>query len=162
MFQRKRTWKFCQKNSSRCMINIKRISTKNPLYQQERALRNRILLRPIGVPDFGWEMYDSGSWHFVAVNENNVIGCVVLVPLNDQKSKVQLIQMAVDTDFQGKGIGKLLVEDLIGFCKDNSVKEIEIHSRSDVVEFYKLFGFTVFGNAFEEVGILHRYMRMYL
>ena len=36
-------------------VNIQRIEIDDPLYQQERDLRNRILLRPIGIPDFGWE-----------------------------------------------------------------------------------------------------------
>jgi hypothetical protein len=46
-----------------------------------RELRNKILLRPIGIPDHAWEMHDKKSWHFVAVENDVVIGCVVLVPL---------------------------------------------------------------------------------
>ena len=143
-------------------MKVKIIPIDDPLYQQERELRNKILLRPIGVPDFGWEMHDKGSWHFVALENNNVVGCVVLTPLNKMKTKAQLMQMAVDAPLQGKGIGKALVKELLKFSSENSIKEIEIHSRADVVPFYEDLGFKVFGDPFEEVGIAHRYMNIYL
>jgi predicted GNAT family N-acyltransferase len=141
------------------MISIKRIHIQDPLYQLERELRNKILLRPIGVPDYGWEKNDWKSWHFVAVENNDVIGCVVLVPLDGKKKKTQLIQMAVDISRQGNGIGKKLIEELLNFCESQSIAEIEIHAREDVVSFYEKYGFEVFGEPFEEVGIRHRYMR---
>jgi hypothetical protein len=46
------------------MMTIQQIETDNPLYQLETDLRNRILLRPIGVPDHAWEMHDHKAWHF--------------------------------------------------------------------------------------------------
>lgn len=132
----------------------------NPLYQKERELRNKILLRPIGIPDFGWEMNDEKAWHFVAMHKSQLIGCVLLVPLNEEKSKGQLIQMAVDNDWQGKGTGKLLVLVLIEFAESQGIKEIEVHSRADVTTFYEQFGFQVYGDEFEEVGVKHRLLNL--
>lgn len=142
------------------MPDIKRIDMKNPLYQKERELRNKVLLRPIGIPDFGWEMNDHDSWHFVAMEESMLIGCVLLVPLDSNKIKGQLMQMAVETSWQGKGVGKHLVRSLITFAKSIGLKEIEIHSRSEVTTFYEQFGFKVFGEEFEEVGIKHRLLNL--
>lgn len=144
------------------MIRIKRIELQDPLYQKERLLRNKILLRPIGIPDFGWEKNDAKSWHFVALDENELIGCVVLVPLDEQNEKAQLIQMAVDDSRQGQGIGRLLVEELIRFSKKTGFSEIEIHSRSDITSFYTHLGFEIYGDEFEEVSVKHRHMRMFL
>jgi predicted N-acetyltransferase YhbS len=62
------------------------------------------------------------AWHFVAIEENTVIGCVVLNPLNPEKTKTQLMQMAVETN-QRKGIGKLLVEELLSFYKSMELKK---------------------------------------
>lgn len=42
---------------------------------------------------------------FVAVEDDIVTGYVVLNPLNSDKTKTQLMQMAVETDLQAKGIG---------------------------------------------------------
>lgn len=142
------------------MIRIKKIDTADPLYQKERQLRNKILLRPIGIPDFGWEHHDAYSWHFVALDDLELVGCVVLVPLDDKGEKSQLIQMAVDQSRQGEGIGRLLVERLIRFAKKKGLHEIQIHSRSDVSSFYSHLGFERHGKEFEEVGIAHVPMRM--
>lgn len=143
-------------------VQVKRITMDDPLYQQERDLRNRILLRPIGIPDFGWEHNDGKSWHFVATEDNTVIGCVVLVRLDQQGAKTQLIQMAVEEAYQGKGVGKRLVEHLIKFAEGNEVEEIQIHARADVTIFYERLGFEITGDPFEEVGIKHRHMLMKL
>ena len=142
------------------MPDIRRIDMENPLYQKERELRNKVLLRPIGIPDFGWEMNDSVSWHFVAMDKSELIGCVLLVPIDTEISKGQLIQMAVETDWQGKGIGKLLVRSLIAFAVSQGIKEIEIHSRAEVISFYEQLGFQVFGDEFEEVGVKHRMLHL--
>ncbi len=143
-------------------VDIRHIGMEDPLYQQERELRNRILLRPIGIPDFGWEHNDANSWHFVALNQDTVVGCVVLVRLDKEASSTQLIQMAVDEKFQGRGLGKRLVEHLIAFALKNKVNEIQIHAREDVTGFYERLGFEIVGEPFEEVGVKHRHMLMRL
>jgi len=59
------------------MLEIKQITILDPLYQLERELRNKILLRPIGLPDNDWEMNDDKAWHFVATENENLLGCVI-------------------------------------------------------------------------------------
>lgn len=142
------------------MISIHLINTTNSLYPLEQDLRNRILLRPIGVPDHAWEMHDQKAWHFVAVESDAVIGCVVLNPLNPEKTKTQLMQMAVETDQQGKGIGKLLVKELLSFCNANEIKEVVCHARDNAVPFYLNLGFEIYDEPFVEVGIPHEHMRI--
>ncbi|MBC9797257.1 GNAT family N-acetyltransferase [Sinomicrobium weinanense] len=142
------------------MITIKNITTDDPLYALMRELRNKILLRPLGIPDNSWEMYDDISWHFVAVENKKVVGCAVLVPAEEKPNKARLIQMAVDTAVQGKGIGKLLIYKIIAFAKNQDIKEITCHSRAYAVNFYKKLGFEVYGEPFEEVGIPHNHMKL--
>ena len=142
------------------MVHIKRIDLEDPLYQKERLLRNKILLRPIGIPDFGWEKNDAKSWHFVALDKLDLVGCVVLVPLDEQNEKAQLIQMAVDDAWQGQGLGRLLVDALLEFSKKMKFREIQVHSRSDITSFYTHLKFEIYGDEFEEVGVKHRHMRM--
>lgn len=139
------------------MIITRQITTESPQYQQERALRNEVLLRPIGVPDHAWEMHDEQSWHFIALDKNEVIGCVVLVPLSSNTA--QLIQMAVKSSYQGQGVGKQLIDILVEFSTNEGITTIECHARENAVRFYARLGFEIYGEAFEEVGIPHRYMR---
>jgi len=135
---------------------------EDPLYQKERDLRNRILLRPIGVADHAWEMNDARSWHFAALDGEQLVGCVVLVPLDAANKRAQLIQMAVENDRQGQGIGKLLVLHLLEFAGQQGIREVLIHARNNTTDFYSKFGFEIYGEAFQEVGILHRHMRLLL
>ena len=145
------------KTRAKHMIEIQSITTDSPLYEQERTLRNTILLRPLGIPDHAWEMHDEKSWHFVATDHHNVVGCVVLVPLSAHKA--QFIQMAVDKSYQGKGIGRKLIQALVSFSVAEGIRELVCHAREPVVPFYTKLGFQVYGEPFVEVGIVHRYMR---
>jgi predicted GNAT family N-acyltransferase len=142
------------------MISIQLIDTKNALYQMERELRNKILLRPIGIPDHAWEMHDKKSWHLVAVENDVVFGCVVLVPLDPGQKKAQLMQMAVETNQQGNGVGKLLVNELLSYCKRKEIEEVFCHSREHAVPFYLKLGFEIYDEPFVEVGIKHYHMRI--
>jgi ribosomal protein S18 acetylase RimI-like enzyme len=45
------------------------------------------------------------------------------------------MQMAVETNQQRKGIGKLLVEELLSFT-NNGIKEIICHARNNAVSFF--------------------------
>ena len=107
-------------------------------------------------------MNDSRAWHFVALDDGRVLGCVLLVPLEEIGNRAQLIQMAVETEWQRKGIGDLLVRYLLEFARNNGIREILIHARDNTTDFYGKFGFEVYGETFEEVGVLHRHMRMFL
>ncbi|MCL6219703.1 GNAT family N-acetyltransferase [Zunongwangia pacifica] len=144
------------------MISVKNINITSPQYQQMRELRNKVLLRPLGIPDHSWEMHDARSWHFVALQDDQVIGCAVLVPSEENKTSAQLIQMAVAPEAQGKGIGQLLLKEIIAFAKRKSLQEIHCHSRQYTVNFYKKAGFTIYGDTFTEVGIPHNYMKLEL
>ncbi|SFW49970.1 Acetyltransferase (GNAT) family protein [Sinomicrobium oceani] len=144
------------------MTEIKNITTDEPQYQAMRELRNRVLLRPLGIPDHSWEMHDHRSWHFVALEGDEVVGCAVLVPSDNDEGMAQLIQMAVDPDIQGKGTGKLLLREVIRFAAARELKEIRCHSRQYAVRFYEKSGFVTYGSTFTEVGIPHRYMKLKL
>jgi len=144
------------------MATILSIDIQHPLYQKERELRNEVLLRPIGIPDYGWEMNDEKSWHFVAIENSTLIGCVLLAPLDNKGDRAQLLQMAVHHSMQGKGIGKILVASLLDFARSQNIKEIEIHSRAEVTSFYQQLGFQPFGDPFEEVGIQHQMLSLNL
>ena len=129
------------------------------LYQQQRELRNQVLMRPIGMPDHAWEMKDADSFHFVALKDGQVIGCLLLYQLPDKPNVVQLMQMATAQECQGQGIGRGLVMHAVEFCKKENVKEIICHARDDALGFYEKMGFEIYDEPFEEVGIPHYHMR---
>nr|WP_285848841.1 GNAT family N-acetyltransferase [Solibacillus isronensis] len=61
---------------------------------------------------------------FIAENEEQTIGVYVLLPTRPQT--VEIVNVAVAEDHQGKGIGKLLVSHAIRIAKTQGYKTIEI------------------------------------
>jgi len=144
------------------MITIKNVPTDTEYYQDMRELRNKVLLRPLGIADHAWEMHDQIAWHFAALDEDKVVGCALLVPSKENKYVAQLIQMAVDPTIQGKGIGKSLVTEIIKFAQLHQLNEITCHARAYAAQFYEKLGFEKYGEPFEEVGIPHFMMTLKL
>lgn len=134
-------------------IAIKEISTDDPLYLQERELRAKVLREPLGLAP-GTEVFpfEYESHHFVALDEDKVIGCVLFHRRGDEG---RLFQMAVYPEYQGKGVGKRLVEFLENEVKKMGVKKIFLHSRYAVKDFYEKLGYKCEGDIFIEVGIEH-------
>lgn len=139
-------------------VRVHQVCTCDPLYAQERELRNEVLLRPIGLPDHAWETRDSEARHIVASRGELVLGCVLLWPCPGREKVGQLMQMAVSVKVQGQGLGRLLVERLAELAREMGLERIFCHSRIKVVPFYEKLGFAVQGDVFEEVGLNHQKM----
>ncbi|MFA5812361.1 MAG: GNAT family N-acetyltransferase [bacterium] len=79
------------------------ITTADPLYQQELALRFELLRKPLNMPQ-GSEAFpfEEESLHLVAVEGGRVVGCVLFKP---EGNSGRIFQMAVAKDFQGRGAG---------------------------------------------------------
>ncbi len=144
------------------MITLEEISLSNPHYQQERELRNRVLLRPIGLPDYSWEKRDEQAWHFVALEENKVLACMLLYPIPDQNNTAQLMQMAVESELQRKGLGKQLLDFALNDARSKGIEKVFCHARENALGFYEKLNFNILGEPFEEVGIRHFKMEIML
>lgn len=59
---------------------------------------------------------------FFAIYEQEVIGTAAMIPISDKV--FELAKMAVQKDFQSRGIGKLLVKQCISFAKEADAMEI--------------------------------------
>ena len=139
------------------MAEIRRIPNAGRLYQAERELRNVVLMRPIGMPDGAWEQHDGQAWHFVAVEGEDVVGCVLFLPKGRQQG--QLMQMAVAEDKQGTGIGTRLLEALEGAARGAGFTEVVCHARPGAVDWYKAHGFGPWDSPITELGIEHERLK---
>lgn len=146
------------------MIRIQRIEPNSPLYAQELDLRQRVLLEPIGltIEKLG-ELFPGAEEkfeHFIAVVDHpkgeRVVGCVCLLPNYPKKGVAKLMQMAVDPQRQGEGIGRLLVAELerraFGELK---IKELFCHARDNATKFYEKLEWKISGPEFQEAGVKH-------
>jgi predicted GNAT family N-acyltransferase len=68
-------------------------------------------------------------------------------------------QVAVDLEWQKKGVGTMLVAASEKFACQHGYDKIVLHARDLAVPFYLRLGYEVYGEPFTEVGILHSAMR---
>lgn len=139
-------------------INIKIIPYNSAEHKQMIALRNDILRKPLGLffapADFQKEEQDILIGAFEA---NTIVGCCVLTKVNEQI--IQLRQMAVNNEFQGKGVGKQIIQYAEKIAQEEKYETIMMHARSVAVSFYKKLGYAIEDNEFMEVGIPHCIMK---
>jgi N-acetylglutamate synthase-like GNAT family acetyltransferase len=135
-------------------IQISTITSVAPEYEEVFTLRDEVLRKPLGMSlkndDLSRDHYNT---IFIARHEGAVVGCVLLHPLSSETA--QLRAMAVYNAWQGKGVGRKLVEALEDHCWKNGYGRIVLHSRKVAMGFYSALGYTVTGNEFTEVGIPH-------
>jgi N-acetylglutamate synthase-like GNAT family acetyltransferase len=148
------------------LIEIRRISMSDPLYPQECTLREEVLLLPIGYDikrfksEFGVE---DRFEHFIAVLDHpggpRVVGTACLLPNYPSDGIGKLMQMAVDPQRQGEGIGRRLVVAIERRAfGELGLSELFCHARDTAYGFYHSLGWEFDSDTFDEAGVPHRRM----
>lgn len=87
--------------------------------------------------------------HFGIFQKTQLIGIATIMQANHPnlaENAIQLRGMAVLPEFQKKGIGKMLLKDLVKIYQNQSI--IWCNARDYAVGFYKSLGFSIFGEKF--------------
>jgi len=142
-------------------MDIKIIQHDSLDYKQMIALRVSQLLQPIDVPaSYIRSENEKNDFLIAAFEKDEMIGCCVLTPKDDRA--VQLRQMAVRSDYRGKGIGAAIIDFAEKVARENNFLLVTMHARDPVIDFYKKCGYQIFDDPFFEVGIGHHKMRKQL
>jgi N-acetylglutamate synthase-like GNAT family acetyltransferase len=149
------------------VIEYRKIAANDALYKQACALREAVLLRPIG-KDIAWfvEHYaevEQRAEFFVAILAHpageRVVGVVLLIPDYPDQGVGKLMQMAVDPQRQGEGIGQRLVIELeTRAFGELGLKEVFCHAQTTATGFYEKLGWAIDPEEFTEAGIAHHRM----
>lgn len=134
-------------------------------YQQALALRQTILRKPLGLTLSAQDtLGEQNQWHFGVIQNTgllqnqDLIACIIAKPMLDTNGNSQLVklrQMAVDANYQGLGVGKMLMQGVEKHLLSRGIQHIELNARLTAVGFYTKFGYTVRGEIFTEVSIEH-------
>lgn len=139
-------------------MHTERINLSHPDYPAARDLRADVLRKPLGLPANDPAFSDNETdFHFIAKEENKVVGIVVLVP-NYRPGIGKLRQMATAESVRGKGYGVKLVEALEKYAREIGMNAITLHARHYAVGFYEKLGYKVCSEVFQEVGMDHYVM----
>lgn len=138
-------------------MDLRLFTTDSPEYKEMVELRLTVLLRPIGVPESYIDPRKEQTDFLVgAFVDGTLIGCCVLTPHG--ADLIQLRQMAVRPEQQGKGVGAAIVGFAEKISKERGFKRLMMHARNVVIPFYQKCGYAIAGESFTEVGIGHHRM----
>ena len=139
------------------LINI---SSWNEVKDLIKPIRVKVFVIEQHVPEeLEWDEYDESAWHAVAKLNEQVVGTGRLI-LDQSKAKIG--RMAVDKNYRGKGVGSEILRTLINLGKEKGAQEFILHAQTHAITFYAREGFEPYGPIFDEAGILHVEMRLYL
>ena len=135
-------------------LYIKEIFITDPEYGGVYELRETLLRKPIGLSLENEDLSADRSDHILAaIHGDKVIACIMLQPRGGDIIKFR--QMAVAAGWQGKDIGRQLLQYAEAFAKEKNYQQAVLHARVSAEGFYQKAGYHAAGDVFTEVGIPH-------
>lgn len=135
---------------------LKLIDFDTSEYRDLIDLRYRILRKPLGLTFSEDDLRKEERDLFIACydEQNNklIAGCVLT---HNTPSCIKMRQMAVDSEYQHKGIGAKVLNFAEEVAANKGYKSICLHARKEALLFYKKNGYSIESDEFIEVGIPH-------
>ncbi|WP_338790683.1 GNAT family N-acetyltransferase [Bernardetia sp. MNP-M8] len=137
------------------MLEFRVIEHNSKDYWDTVHLRELVLRQPLGMRFSSEELeLENNSYHIAVYDETQkIIGAAMFVPLSSTKLKMR--QVVVAEDWQGRGIGKELIEFAENFAQSKDYQLIEANVRQTAMGFYESMNYQKQGKEFTEVGIPH-------
>ena len=135
----------------RKMLDIDFGSTR---YDELVQLRYKILLEPLGLKFLDMHRNKEANYLHIGCIEqldDKLVGGLILAPIDNET--IRLMQVAVETRYQGEGIGRELVKYAEKRAKEAGFGKIIMNAMLSVVTFYEKMGYIQEGEIFEESGI---------
>lgn len=119
-------------------------------------LRYEVLRAPLG-KERGSERNegDATGEHFAVFRDNEIIAVARLDKVDEQTAQVRFV--AVKSDLQGSGVGKLLMQAVERRLVENGHHEMVLHARDYALKFYEKLGYTTIGASYKLFDVLQHY-----
>lgn len=123
-------------------------------YKKMVDLRDAVLRKPLGLHFTPEELEKEKEDILIGCFEDGKIEACCLLTKTAEHT-VRLRQMAVLSGFQGKGIGRVLMQFAENVARDRGFKKLTMHARESAIGFYEKLGYRKVGERFDEVTIPH-------
>lgn len=125
-------------------------------FEQYYDLRWRILRKPWGEPAGSeQDQEEDEAYHIMAVENDRVVG-IARLQFTDENN-AQLRYMAVEPEFQGKGIGQQIVKHMEDYARQQSASRLFLHARENAVGFYLALGYAILESSYLLFGTIQHY-----
>ncbi len=79
---------------------------------------------------------------YVLKDENKIVGCGGIGPYWDRDDEAWIFTVAVAPEYQGRGLGRLIIDTLEKDAYAKRSKRIEIHAAMSAIPFYRKLGYS--------------------
>ena len=126
-------------------------------YIETVVLREKVLREPLNMRFTAKElMKEADQLHLGFWFASHCVAAVVLKPLTPDK--IQLRQMCVHPNFQGRGLGGALLTVAQEVARNENYKMLFLDARISALAFYEKHGFKAIGKHFYKVNLPHQRM----
>lgn len=120
------------------------------LGQEAKFVREQVFIMEQNISaEEEWDQHDALSTHFVIYDQKQAIATARL--LNDG----HVGRVAVLKTYRGHGIGKLIMQYIIGYAEQQHRNELILSAQVHAIPFYDALGFQVLGESYLDCGIPH-------
>ena len=139
------------------IMYIAKIATTQSIIHQIIELRYDILRKPWNQPiETATDDLEASSINAYIEVDGKIIACGRLQ--NNGNGIGQIRYMAVNHNYQGKGLGKLILQKLEEEAKSIQIKGIELQARENAVHFYQSNGYLIKEKTFKLWDIIQHYL----
>ncbi len=127
------------------------------LAQDAKFVREQVFIMEQNISvEEEWDRHDTLSTHFVIYDQKQAIATARLL------SDGHVGRVAVLKAYRGHGIGKLIMQYIIGYAEQQQRNELILSAQVHAIPFYDALGFSVMGESYLDCGIPHVDMSMTL
>jgi ElaA protein len=101
---------------------------------------------------------DQHAWQLLLRADGVLAGCLRLIP---PPPSVRIGRVAVAAPLRGRGLGRRLMEEALGFCRERyPAQDAVLAAQQSLVSFYQSLGFAVTSEPYDDFGVMHVEMAM--
>ncbi|HLP97793.1 MAG TPA: GNAT family N-acetyltransferase [Sideroxyarcus sp.] len=123
-----------------------------------RSIREAVFMREQNVPaELEWDGKDDDCRHALALSlDGEAIGCGRMLPDG------HIGRIAVLPQWRGRKVGTAIMEALLDEARARGYQQVELDAQTQVIPFYRKFGFVEHGKEFMDAGMPHKKMKLKL
>jgi ElaA protein len=104
---------------------------------------------------------DKIALHLLAVQSENVVACLRILPPSETEAGVRIGRVAVSPGWRNRGLARLMMQKAVVKAReDYPSSRVLLNAQTYLQDFYRSLGFQVSGKEFLEDGVPHVPMQM--
>lgn len=120
------------------------------LEKDAKYIREQVFIQEQGIAsEDEWDDFDATAVHFMVYDKEQPIATARLLPQHS------VGRVAVLMPYRKQGIGKILMQDIIDYARNQKLPYLKLSAQTYVTAFYLALGFKVQGEVYQDCGIPH-------